>query len=83
VLYHPADSDRNSRIVIGEVTLYGSAWKKGQAWTTGPDPIPIGYVTRMGFLWKVGETYHYARTVDPTIWPTNAGVWVSGAAAAP
>jgi hypothetical protein len=42
-------------------------------------PIPIAYVTRAGYVWKAGEAYHYDPTVDPTIWPTNAAVWVTGA----
>jgi hypothetical protein len=61
------------------MTGYGAAWKSGATWSVGPVPIPIGYVTRAGYLWKGGEAYHYDRTVDPTVWPTNAAVWVTGA----
>jgi hypothetical protein len=80
MLYHPADANRDARIVIGEVTAYGAAWKGGRTWSVGPVPIPISYITRAGYLWKGGEAYHYNRAVDPTIWPTNATVWVAGAA---
>jgi hypothetical protein len=69
--------------VATEMTAYGAAWKTGATWPVGPVPTPIGYVTRAGYLWKNGEAYHYDRTVDPTIWPTNAAVWVTGAASAP
>lgn len=57
VVYHPADTNQDGRIVIGEVTSYGSAWKRGDTWPTEPNPIPIGYLTRAGALWKGGEVY--------------------------
>jgi hypothetical protein len=79
MLYHPADTNRSATILIGEMTAYGAAWKSGSTWSVGPVPIPISYITRAGYLWKGGEAYHYDRTVDPTIWPTNATVWVTGA----
>jgi alpha-tubulin suppressor-like RCC1 family protein len=79
MLYHPADTNYSATIVIGEVTAYGAAWKSGATWSVGPVPIPIGYMTRAGYLWKGGEAYHYDRTVDATVWPTNAAVWVTGA----
>jgi hypothetical protein len=77
-LWHPADVNHDFTIKIGEVTAYGAAWKSGATWPEGPVPIPIAYITRAGFLWKSGETYHYVPTADPTIWPTNATVWVTG-----
>jgi hypothetical protein len=83
MLAHPADANHDFKLVISEMTAYGAAWKRGQSWAEGPVPIPIGYVTRAGYLWRMGETYHYDRTVDPTVWPTNTMVWVTGAAAKP
>jgi hypothetical protein len=65
-------------MVVSEMTAYGAAWKKGQGWPVGPSPIPISYVTRSGYLWRMGEAYHYDRTVDATVWPSNAAVWVTG-----
>jgi hypothetical protein len=65
---HPADGNRDFRLVIGEVTGYGAAWKKGGAWATPPVPIPIGYVTRAGYLWRSGETYHREPGDCPLCW---------------
>ena len=66
----PADNNpTDGRVTIGEVTAYGSAWKSGAIWATGPNPIPIGYVTRAGALWKGGETYRFDAAV------TNAPLW--------
>jgi hypothetical protein len=57
---HPADiSPSDYRIVIGEMTAYGAAWKNGQPWSRDPNPIPIGYLTRAGSLWKNGESYAF------------------------
>ncbi len=63
----PADSDLNSRIVIGEVTAYGAAWKWGETWPTPPNPIPINYATRVGYLWKNGECYGFDQSQDPPL----------------
>ena len=65
---HPADVNGDFRLVISEVTAYGSAWKRGQTWTVPPVPIPIGYVTRAGYLWRVGETYRRDAGTCPNCW---------------
>ena len=71
--FHPADSNQDGRIVIGEVTAYGSAWKRGDTWPTEPNPIPIGYLTRAGALWKGGEAYEQDASVSqPPLWWVNA-----------
>jgi hypothetical protein len=54
---HPADTNSNFALAIGEVTAYGAAWKRGQSWPLPPNPIPIGFVTRAGYLWRSGESY--------------------------
>jgi hypothetical protein len=82
-LWHPADANHDFLMKIGEITGYGAAWKSGGTWAEGPVPIPIAYITRAGYLWKNGEAYHYVPTADPAVWPTNATVWVTGAAPAP
>ena len=65
---HPADGNGDFRLVIGEVTGYGSAWKRGLTWAVPPVPIPIGYVTRAGYLWRLGETYWRDAGVCPACW---------------
>lgn len=58
--YHPADQTaRDGRLGISEVTKYAASWKRGEAWTEGPTPIPVGYVTRAGVLWRQGEVYEF------------------------
>jgi ribosomal protein L35AE/L33A len=69
-LLHQADTNGDFRIVIDEITAYGSAWKRGQTWPTPPNPIPISYVTNAGYIWKTAELYHY----DPSQTPP----WVPG-----
>jgi hypothetical protein len=65
---HPADSDMNFRMTIVEITAYGSAWRTGTPWPTGPNPIPIDFVTQAGFLWRQGETYRDAGGTQPGNW---------------
>jgi len=74
---HPADANSDFRMVIGEVTGYGAAWKKGNTWTVPPLPIPIGYVTRAGYLWRQGETYHREVGDCPVCWLPG---WLPGLA---
>jgi len=66
--HHPADANGDFRVVIGEVTGYGAAWKKGDAWAVPPASIPIGYVTRAGYLWRMGETYRRDAGDGPMCW---------------
>ena len=33
-------------------TAYGDAWRAGQTWPEGPNPIDIDFVTRAGYLWQ-------------------------------
>jgi len=81
--WHPADTNGDGRLSIDEVTAYGSAWRTGAVWPTGPNPIPIDYVTRAGFLWRNGETYQRAAGACPACWipaqadrrDASASVW--------
>ena len=63
----------------GELTAYGAAWKRGEAWSLPPSPIPIGYLTRAAYLWRNGEAYKYLGEPDvelPLAWvldPSPAG----------
>ncbi|MBI4664679.1 MAG: PQQ-binding-like beta-propeller repeat protein [Verrucomicrobia bacterium] len=67
---HPADHNPpDNRLIIDEVTAYGTAWRKGLIWPTPPNPIPIDYVTRAGALWRNGERY----TFDPNA--SQAPLW--------
>jgi sugar lactone lactonase YvrE len=71
---HPADvNPPDFRINISETTAYATAWRKGQTWSTGPNPIPIDYVTRAGLLWKRGELYSFDPTIaSPPLWWTSS-----------
>jgi len=72
--YHPADTNSNSRVEVGEVTAYGSAWKSGTTWSKPPNPIPIGYVTNAGLIWISGEVYHFdSSRTPPACWVPGAG----------
>jgi len=73
---NPADHN----ISINEVTGYGAAWRRGEVWPIGPNPIPINYVTRAGALWRWGECYTVDRSVtnEPLWWvPCQGGANVS------
>ena len=57
---HPADINPvDGWMSIAEATAYSEAWKSGDAWPVGPNPIPINYVTRAVALWRGGECYRY------------------------
>lgn len=73
---HPADNaPANSQITIAEVTTYGAAWKRGDAWPTGPQPgdlALINFVTRAGALWQGGEFYkHDTNQPSAPLWWVN------------
>jgi hypothetical protein len=73
--YHPADLNRDRRIVLSEVTGYAAAWKRGTNWINRPNPIPASYVTYAAYLWRQGETYNFNPTnPPPKCWvPTTGG----------
>ncbi len=72
---HPADRDEDWELSISEVTAYGAAWKRGEAWPVEPSEIPISYVTRAGSLWKTGEAYEFDSAIaSAPLW------WVSRSA---
>ncbi|RME90482.1 MAG: hypothetical protein D6766_13195, partial [Verrucomicrobia bacterium] len=63
---HPADQrPPELALTMEEVTAYATAWKTGQEWPAGPNPIPLSYVTRAGYLWKHGEAYAYDPAAGP------------------
>jgi|GEM_PF-3834503 len=69
----PADANNDWRLIIGEVVSYASAWKKGDAWPVGPNPIPINYVTNAALIWLHGEFYHLdASQPAPACWVPGA-----------
>ena len=65
---HPADTNQNWNLEADESSAYGVAWKNGDTWASGPDPIPIDYVTRAGFLKESGGTYSNAGGGRPGCW---------------
>ncbi len=69
---HPADTNANFTMVVGEVTGYGAAWKRGDPWPVPPSPIPIEYVTRAGYLWRAGEAYRRDDGPCPLCWVSVA-----------
>lgn len=73
-LLHPADnSSADFAMNLDEVTAYGLAWKRGNRWPIGPNPIPIDYVTKAGKLWRGGEKYFFDSTAGPAPnWWLNA-----------
>lgn len=73
--FHPADNNpADWAVSASEITAYGAAWKRGDNWPVGPNPIPIDYVSRAGALWKGGESYRVDPTVSssPPLWWVNA-----------
>ena len=70
LVFHPADTNKDARMTIGEVTAYGAAWMHGKAWPNAPSPIPQAFVTNAILLWKTGELYTY----DPS--KTQPDSWI-------
>jgi hypothetical protein len=70
IIFHPADTNKDGRMVIAEVTAYASAWKRGLAWPNAPSPIPQAFVTNAIMLWKSGEAY----TNQPGV--AAPGTWI-------
>ena len=74
ILYHPADSNSDSKVVINEMTAYAAAWKQGGNWPTPPSPVPINYMTNAASLWKQGESYVYDSSQQaPLCWKKASG----------
>ena len=65
---HPADTDTNFIITAAEYSAYAVAWKAGQSWTNGPNPISANYVTRAGYLMTNGGAYHNDGSARPVNW---------------
>jgi hypothetical protein len=67
---HPADNDpADNAINMKELTAYATAWRIGQTWPAGPNPIPQSYVTRAGEIWRRGETYGFDSSAGPApVW---------------
>lgn len=65
---HPADLNQDWVISTEEFTIYGAAWKNGEPWSQGPNPIPIDYATRAGYLLESGGAYHNAGGGKPACW---------------
>ena len=66
---HPADTNRDKRLALVELTAYAAAWKNGNSAET----IPVSYVTRAALIWRNGETYHYVpASPAPNCWMPDA-----------
>ena len=69
---HPADTDTNFVITAAEFNAYAAAWKAGQGWTNGPNPISADYVTRAGYLMTNSSgVYHNDGSARPVNWKTG------------
>jgi parallel beta-helix repeat protein len=64
----PSDQNEDWILTNEEFNAYAEAWRKGEPWNSGPDPIPIDYVTRSGYLQKKGETYKNEGGKKPECW---------------
>ncbi len=65
-LRHPADvNPPDHRLTLQEVIAYAAAYKRGQAWSEGPNPIPLDYMVRAATLYLRGETYRHDPAVGP------------------
>ena len=63
--FHPADINRDFRIVIGEAIAYLASWQQGNS--------PIGYAVRAAYLWQNGESYVYEPDREPPLcWQVTA-----------
>jgi hypothetical protein len=71
---HPADvNPPDNRLTLQEVIAYAAAYKRGQAWPEGPNPIPLDYMIRAATLYKRGESYrHDPSAGGPPLWWINA-----------
>ena len=65
---HPADADNDWIIEQNEYDAYLTAWKNGDAWPSGPFPIPPAYVTRAGYLLFNGGAYRHIGANRPVCW---------------
>jgi len=71
-IMHPADTNQNWVIETNEFNSYNEAWKKGNLWINGPNPIPASYLTRSGFLMQRGGSYKNIGISKPLCWvPDN------------
>ena len=60
--FHPADTDRDNTVTIGEASGYAHCWQTGCVWDFPPNPVPVAFMTRGGLLWQLGE--HYCNDPD-------------------
>jgi hypothetical protein len=72
---HPADTNNNQAIAIGEYTTYGAYWKSGKSWPYGWNPITAGFVTKAGEIWAKNIGYHFDGTAGmcPDCWVAGPG----------
>jgi hypothetical protein len=71
-IYHPADLDQNWIIADTEYVNYSDAWKTGETWAMGSNPIPIDHVTRAGYLSQQSDGhYHNQGGGQPGCWVTG------------
>ena len=68
---HPADTNAVFVITSDEFNAYAAAWKTGQVWANGPNPISADYLTRAGYLMTNGGAYHNDGSMRPVNWKTG------------
>ena len=82
--HHPADANKDNRLMLVELTAHAAAWKNGSDPAAQPpeQTIPLSYVTRAAMIWRQGEAYHFAASVSaPLCWVPNARNLLSATAA--
>ncbi len=70
---HPADiNPPDNRLTQQEVIAYAAAYKRGETWPEGPNPIPLDYMVRAAALYLRGETYRRDPGIaSPPLWWVN------------
>ncbi len=63
--FHPADTDKNNRIIMSEAIAYLAGWQQGSN--------PIAYAIRAAYLWQNGEYYRHDPDQEcPLCWVSDA-----------
>ncbi len=66
--YHPADSNKDLKITMNEITTYAKAYYLGNNWTVPPYHIESDFLNRGEYLWKNGEGYTKQNDTMPDGW---------------
>ena len=62
---HPADTNSDWRIPLGEYIPYGACYKNPASCTK---TVTLAYHINAAAIYKGGETYHYVSATPPACW---------------